>query len=513
MRAKKNIGHTVLLVLAMCSARAQFYNLPSDYFFSRLTERQLAARDSAIHTGIQPYIVFFSPLYAHVADSHKVFKYIHEDPGLDLAFYDHTVKVEPRTEKLKLRFDPMVNFEGGRDLAAKTKRTLYTNTRGIIASGSVGDRFYFETMFSENQSVFPDYVSVVAKNQLVVPGQGRWKTFKTNGYDYAFASGFFSVQLHKNVNLQMGHGKQKIGYGYRSLLLSDNAFNYPFVRASVQAWKGKIQYSTIYASLMNLTSASVKRNPNVERLFQKKAAAFQYLSVHPTPWLYVGLFQGMIWEAGDSRNKQNITWQYANPVLFANSLVYGLDGKNNVLIGGETQIRLSKTTQVYVQGMLDKMAKNGAKREGGVQCGVKLYDVFSVKNLFVQLEYNSVSFGSYAAPLSYSTQGYTHYNQYLAYTPGYGKELLFLADYRYHRLFVNVKYSYLENPVDKTPIAFTNGIQGRVGYLINPAYNLNVCLGVNYRNQNFYNFKTLNNETGYVFIGLRTSIYNLYYDF
>ena len=32
-----------------------------------------------------------------------------------------------------------------------------------------------------------------------------------NGFDYAFASGFVSLQGAKNLNIQFGHGKQKIG--------------------------------------------------------------------------------------------------------------------------------------------------------------------------------------------------------------------------------------------------------------------------------------------------------------
>ena len=513
VRTFTHIFRVVLLLVYSSAARAQFYNLPNDYFFARLTEKQLLKNDSAIHPGIQPYVVFFSPAYQHVADSHKVFKYISEDPGLNLVFYDHTIKVEPKNEKLKLRFDPLINFEGGRDLAKSTKQNLYTNTRGILASGSVGDKFYFETMFSENQSVFPQYVSDAAKSSSIVPGQGRWKTFKTTGYDYAFASGFFSVQLHKQVNLQVGHGKQKVGYGYRSLLLSDNSFNYPYARITFQAFKGKLQYSTIYASLMNLTKASVNSNTNVERLFQKKAAAFQYLSLHPNRFLHLGLFQGLVWQAGDYRNKQNITWQYANPLIFANMITYGLSGRNNVLVGAEAQVTLAKGTQAYVQYMLDELGTRGGFSSNGVQLGIKAYDVLGIKNLFLQTEYNYVGGASYQAPGTYSTQTYAHYNQNLAYTPGAGQEFLFLADYRYKRWFVNAKYNYLQNPAETKAKVFTNSVNAKIGYLINSAYNLNVCIGVNYRNQNFYNFKTLNNETGYVYLGLRTSIYNLYYDF
>ncbi len=34
-----------------------------------------------------------------------------------------------------------------------------------------------------------------------------------------------------------------------------------------------------------------------------------------------------------------------------------------------------------------------------------------------------------------------------------------------------------------------------------------------YRTQNFSIFNTLNNEANYIYLGFRTSLYNLYYDF
>ena len=131
----------------------------------------------------------------------------------------------------------MVNFDAGWDISGKSNRKYYTNTRGYIGSGYIGKNVYFESLFAENQSFFPTYLSKSNNATKIIPGQGRWKTFKDIGYDYAFSSGFVSVQVHKNVNIQAGHGKQKIGHGYRSLLLSDNSFNYPFIRITHQ-WFG-----------------------------------------------------------------------------------------------------------------------------------------------------------------------------------------------------------------------------------------------------------------------------------
>lgn len=504
-----------LLFFSSFTLRSQFYNMPGDYAFSLLTQKQLAQKDSSLHSGIQPYIPFFSSKYAHVADSHRVFKYIVDDPALETVFYKHLLRVEPKNNKFKLRLDPLLNFETGKGFSHDNNQWLYTNTRGYIGSGYIGSKFYFETMFAENQSVFPIYVSEQTYATTVVPGQGRWKRYKYRGYDYAFSSGFISFQAAKNLNIQAGHGKQKIGNGYRSLLLSDNAFNYPYARITQQWFKGRVQYSNIYAVMMNLVSASVKINPNTERLFQKKAASFQYLSINATKSFNIGFFQGLIWQAGDDRNKQHLAWQYFNPVIYTNLASYGLNNKNNLLIGTDLKLKVTKTLNVYGQLMADDLSNTKKKGNGyGIQAGINYYDALGLKNLFFQTEFNYVSETSYNNPLkTIPDQSYSQYGQTLAFTPGNGSEFIFIADYKWHRFFVDLKYNYQSTLLNNADYSFNNIIMAKVGYLINPSYNLNIMAGITYRTQNFHNFKSLNNETNYIYLGFRTSLYNLYYDF
>jgi hypothetical protein len=517
---KEDITRHTFLTLCICASffntvRAQFYNLPNAYFFNALTQKELAKKDSAIHSGIQPYIHFFSKKYIHVADTHRIFKYIFDDAALDAMFFKHVIRIEPKTENFKLHVDPLLNLEIGQDFSDTISRRLNTNTRGFIASGYIGSQFYFETMFAENQSIFPNYISNNNKLIEVVPGQGRWKKFKSTGFDYAFSSGFISYQPLKNLNIQLGHGKQKIGNGYRSLLLSDNAFNYPYARITQQYFKGRLQYTNIYALLMNLDSASVKPTPNAERLFQKKAAAFQYLSYNATKFLNIGLFQGMIWQAGDDKNRQNLTIEYFNPIIFSNLLPFRLNNKNNILVGLDIKLKITNLINIYGQLMADDLSNSKVVGNGtGFQAGINWHNFLGIKNLFIQAEYNSVSEASYVSPLgTVSNQSYSHYNQNLAFTLGTGSEAIFFIDYKWKRFFGNVKYNYQINQFNQQKI-YNNGIlQSVVGYLINPAYNLNVILGHTYRVQNFYNFNNLNNQTNYVYVGFKTSLYNLYYDF
>lgn len=502
-------------LLIVQQSAAQFYNMPGDYFFSLPSAKQLAAKESETHSNMRPFVHFFSPQYTHVADSHRVYKYIKNDPALDAFFYKHLIRIEPTNENFRLRLDPLVNFEFGKDYAAKVEKRLYTNTRGFIGCGHVGNSVYFESLFAENQSFVPDYLAGNFNATKVVPGQGRWKSFKTVGYDYAFTSGFVSVQLARQVNLQAGHGKQKIGHGYRSLLLSDNSFNYPYARITHQWFKGKLQYSNIYAVLMNLVPSSAKQPASTERLFQKKAASFHYLSLNLGKSLNLGLFQGLVWQAGDARNRHYLDWRYFNPVIYTSLVNQPLNAKNNFLIGGTGMLKLGSKLQVYAQCMADDLSNTDTLGNGwGYQAGINYFDAFGINNLFLQAEFNTVSEGAYRNKPGIKTdQSYSHYGQNLAYTPGYGQELVLIADYRQKRWMLSLKYNYQQVPQNGKEYYNNSVFNARVGYLINPSYNLNACIGYSYRNQNFYNFKTLNNETGYFFVGLRTSLYNIYYDF
>jgi hypothetical protein len=507
----------MVLLTQVQMGMSQFYNLPNNYFFNLLTEKNLSMIDSIqTHSSIQPYIPFYNKRYEFVSDTFKVFKFITDDPLLDKVFYDHLILIKSKTNKYEFKVDPILNVELGRAYSDTTNYlNTSTNTRGFIASGTIGKDVYFETMFAENQSFFPYYISNFNKQSIVVPGQGRFKPFKTTGYDYAFSSGFVSYQATKNVNIQMGHGKQKIGNGYRSLLLSDNAFNYPYIRLTSQWLKGKIQYTNIYAILMNLETGGAKTPPFTEPLFQKKAMAIQFLSFNVSKRINLGLFQSMVWNASDSMNRQQLDWQYFNPVIFSNLGFYGLNDKNNIMLGANASVKVSSYLLLYAQFMADDLSRMKKTKNGiGYQVGIKYFDVLKLKNSMLQLEYNHVVEGSYTSPIgTVNNQSYSHYNQNLAFTPGYGTELVGIFDYKYKRFFMNAKLNVQRltlNGYDFYTNTFSNY---GLGYTINPSYNFNVSLNYINRQQVFTDFNASSNITRFYTLSLKSNLYNTYYDF
>ncbi len=460
--------------------------------------------------------------------------------------------VNDTTDKFHLTIDPLFNFEFGKDLADTSGEKLYKNTRGFIVRGSIGEKFAFESSFYENQATYAKYIDsyIAGTNNLfpqtanysydVIPGQGRAKKFKTNGYDFGMASGYVSYSPIKMFNIQVGHGKHFIGDGYRSLLLSDNAFNYPYARITT-TYKN-IQYTNLYTSFMNLTDAGATTPAHIERLFQKKIGSFQFLSVNLFHRLQLGLFQGMIWEAADSTNRQYTNFNTFDPIIGVNALTYGLHNENNVLLGGTLKLKITKSISLYGQYMLDDVysdkGRGDIRKKYGYQIGFKYFDLFTIKNLHVQAEYNSVRPYAYAAENSY--QSYTHYNQALAHPLGANfNEAVGFINYRVRDFFIEIKANYAVKGMDSLANNFGGNIfksdnqfsivqslenihttQGlkttimyqdiHIGYLVNPSTNFNIVLGFTNRVEKT---EKATSATQFVYFGIRTSLSNFYYDF
>lgn len=460
--------------------------------------------------------------------------------------------VNDTADKFYLTIDPLFNFEFGKDLADSTGEKLYKNTRGFLVRGDIGKKISFETSFYENQATFPQYIDdyIKSTNDLfpqtsnysydVIPGQGRAKKFKLNAYDYAMTSGYVSYSPVKMLNIQVGNGKHFIGDGYRSLLLSDNAFNYPYARITT-TYKN-IQYTNLYTSFMNLTDGGVKTPPHVERLFQKKVGSFQMLSMNFFKRLQLGLFQGIIWEAADSANRQHVNFNTFDPVIGVNTAVYGLNNKNNILLGATLKIKVTNSISFYGQYMLDDVySKNNGgdvKNKFGYQIGFRYFDLFTIKNLHIQAEYNSVRPYTYSA--ENSQQSYSHYNQALAHPLGANFwEAVGFINYRLKDFFIEIKANYAVKGLDslntnyggtifKSDNSFpitqpldnihtTQGLETiimyqdiHISYLVNPSTNFNIVVGISNR---IAKTEKSTGNTQFIYFGIRTSLANFYYDF
>lgn len=344
--------------------------------------------------------------------------------------------IEVNDKYFHLRANPILNFKMA--TAKNMADPVLFNQRGIEMRGGVDDRIYFYMNILETQARFPDYVNDRVVRDLAVPGAGLFKPYNSdffnvaNGYDYLNGQGYMAFNVTRHVGVQFGYGRNFIGNGYRSLLLSDFANNYLYLKLNWKVWK--IHYQNIFAELAAETDMQTVN----EGVIAKKYMAAHHLSYNILPNLNFGIFETVIF----SRENQ-FEFQYLNPVIFYRTIEQGLGSPDNVLIGFDAKWNFLNHFQLYAQFILDEflfdellVERNGWwANKHGFQVGLKYVDVFGVDHLDVQAEYNTVR------PYTYSHRDssgvYNHYNQPLAHPLGANfREYILKARYTPFKKFI-----------------------------------------------------------------------------
>jgi hypothetical protein len=538
----------VLSLLACLKSRSQQYNLLLDRFQYDMIDQSMNQTGLNAHTGVKPYRMV------------EVKRVINPDTisgaaTPDRKFYNRWIGRKLFTENFlqldstdfQVYVDPLFSLDVGKDMLTGT--TTYTNSRGIQLFGNFGKKVSFYTSFWENQGRMVNYVDSFVQKNNVVPGQGRIKPFGKGGYDYAWASGYVSYSPSRYFNFQFGNDKNFIGDGYRSLFLSDNAFNYPQLKISTTFWK--IKYTNLYVWHQNIGNAS---NSGIGG-YKTKFASYQHLSINATKWLNIGLFEAVVFQGGDTTGaRRGFDVNYLNPVIFLRPVEFSRGSPDNVLIGLNFKAMILKKYQLYGQLMLDDFSVKEVRagngwwgNKQGFQLGWKFFDFLGISNLVWQNELNYVrpyTFGHFTAE-----QSYTHFAQPLAHPLGanFIENLQFLR-YRIKRIGLEAKFIYSVYGADtrfsadsvsnvgqnifvgtsetgsgKTEVPFiygnrtTQGLKNTVifadltaSYLINVRTNMRVELTFSRRMQQN---QFIEKNTNWVFFTFRTALPNRYYDF
>ncbi|MAZ27394.1 MAG: gliding motility protein RemB [Cytophagaceae bacterium] len=445
--------------------------------------------------------------------------------------------------------DPAADLQLGFETADNEDQDFtYNNTRAIIFQGGIGKKLSFYTTFYESQGTFPGYFNRYARsirpdggNPVVIPGRGVAEEANAGDFDYPVAEAHLSYTFDEHFNVQFGHGKNFIGDGYRSLLLSDAASPYPFFKLNTTFWKFK--YTNTWMSLRDVRPEVV-----AEGSFRTKYMANHYLSVNVTKRLNLGFFENVIWE---NDNDRGFDINYLNPIIFYRAIEFSTGSRGgNALIGLSAKYKFSDQFNAYSQVVIDEFSTGAVfgndhsyKNKQGFQLGFKYYDAFKVPNLTLQMEYNQVR------PYVYSNNeiqlNYGHVNQSMGHLWGANfREFITIARYQNDRWYGTGKVIYGERGFEKGDIndvyyggsiygndenrPSDNGIllgqgnrtntflgQLELGYLVNPATNLKFYTSILYRDNRpeFNDPVNLQENTVWVNFGFRTDLFNWYYDF
>jgi len=446
-------------------------------------------------------------------------------------------------------FNPIFDLRLGKNTPGDVKST-YVNTRGIQFQGGIGRMVNFSTTIFESQGRFADYynqytasLAAAGGTPGIVPGVGIAKTFKTDSYDFPLAEANVTFAPDQFFDMQLGYGRNFIGDGYRSLLMGDGASPYPYFKINTKFWKFK--YTNTYMWMRD-----VRPEVTEDRTYETKYMASHYLSWNVSKKFNPGFFESVVWA---NTNGRGFDANFINPIIFYRAVEFSSSARSgNALLGLTGKYKVNNRINLYGQFLIDEFSLNDVKDKNkswknkfGFQFGAKYFDAFSVKNLMLQMEYNHVRpyVYSHSDPLT----NYAHNNQSVGHNWGGNfRELIAVARYHYGRWFADGKLTIgtrgldFDTPEDsfnyggnifkdyeedrpwdigvsigqgnKTKI-FIADIQA--GYLINPQTNLKVFASVIHRNfdPSQDTLTTFSNSTTWFQVGMRSDIFNWYFDY
>lgn len=383
-------------------------------------------------------------------NNQEYFRFFNNDPGefksrksLGKNFYKTPANLyEVHIKDFDLAVNPVLQFQLSKETNNAEK--LFLNSRGVRIRGRIANKIGFDSYLTDNQERDPLYVQQWVNTYKAVPGEGFYKSFKTTGYDYFDAKGYFTFGVTKYIDVAFGYDKNFIGNGYRSLFLSDFSNNILFLKLNTRIWR--FNYQNLFMEL-NATEPRA-----ADRLLKKKYAVMHHLDVNITRSVNIGLFEGIIFGRAD-----HFEFGYLNPIIFYRSLEQQNGSFDNAVVGMDVKANVKHALQFYGQLLLDEFILSEIKKgngswvnKWGIQAGVKYIDAFGIKNLDLQLESNRVRPFTYSH--SDSIANYTHYNQPLAHPLGANfQEFIGIARYQpAPKWLLQGKFFYWKQGIDSS---------------------------------------------------------------
>ena len=519
----------ILLLLSNIVLVAQNFNISNERTFSAFYNKYIDTNTN-IHSSIKPIYKNEASGYDNIMSElnyNSKVKFIN-------AIGNHTIK-EKNTSFLSL------SALGNTAFTMENANGFSNNTTqlaaGIQLKAAFRKKWTAEFAYLWDFSEYPSHIDALIKTKKISPGFGY-----TENNRGSFAQGNITFTADENFTFQLGYGKNFIGDGYRSLLLSDNANSYPYFKVTANIWK--LKYMALYTNYFDIAGS----NGNFNNYYHK-LSTIHYLSYNATKWLNIGFFESIVWQSQDDEFYRGYDINYLNPVIFLRPTEYAQGSADNALLGGSLKARIKKKQILYGQVILDEFLLKELKagngwwaNKYGFQFGLKSYDFMWVKNLSLQLEYNMVrpfTYSYYYQPTNVSTQqNYAHFNAPLAHPLGANfNEIIAGLTYTKKRWVFEAMTTIAKIGLDtnltesvgqdvllpynlraqdygyETTGGLTTDIINntlKISYLLIPESRMFFELGVTNR---IYKNKYIDQSNNMFFIGLRTAITNRYTDF
>ncbi|HAJ99336.1 MAG TPA: hypothetical protein DCM62_04860 [Bacteroidales bacterium] len=473
-----------LMIVCSGTVLGQSVFLPSgsyDHLFLNRLELKAGRHSSYFHSGVKPFERRASMAFAMGVDTlltnltqidrHWLHDFMQRNPEWAIekpdssrlpifdSFYAFPSDLfRYQSETFFISINPVL--EVSFDMERGIENLHYLNTRGAEVRGKINDRVGFYTFVSTTQGRFPDFVMRQQINHYgAFPREGWTKGFGEGGVDFFTARGYIAFQATENIGLQFGQDRNFIGHGIRSLLLSDYANNYLFLKVNTRyRW---FHYQNLFAHLLDFPRRTLGL-----RNYDPKFLVAHQLSFQITPRFQLGFFESVTMGGSDSVNTRGFDWHYLNPVIFYRAIEHHVGDPDKITVGMNWEFLITPGLGFYGQFIADEifvqdvradldslLVRLGLRRERkfqtfasmrnqfGIQLGLKVADPFGLKNLDLQGEVNLIR------PFVYQHfdvfnkgmrpgASYSHYSQPLAHPVGANlAEWAFKGRYRPFRNF------------------------------------------------------------------------------
>ena len=419
-----------------------------------LVEESMRNGRPAVHSGIRPSIL----PQTDIQKREEILRTFVFRDSSSLYRFSQGHFLDYKKKWFGLEIDPIFHTIARYGTASGFATELVTGLRGDVFLGK-----NFVGHFSLRGGAFRpvQHVAEFMNRNNVNPGQGE---FNRAGDLSTFfdPSGYLSYSPSKHFNVQAGYDKLFMGNGYRSLFLSDNADQYAFLKLDTRVWR--LRYVNIWANFKDIRPGA----------YRNKLGSFHYLSLNIAKRFNIGLFESIIWQGADSTGVRGFELNYINPIIFYRPVEFSVNSPDNVVLGFDFRYRIGKNNHLYGQLVLDEFLLGEAfsnitgrndstvqkgfwGNKQGFQVGIKGWDLFWIKNLYYQFEFNWVR------PFTYThvtiEQNYGHANQPLAHPMGANfMESVNVVRYRRGNWMIEGKFIFANYGLDTNAVSYGGDI-------------------------------------------------------